>query len=44
MYTVFPCSDYYDASDAPDRHRQTACLNILTGASHVHRDELYEMI
>lgn len=32
------------ASDAPDRHRQTACLNILAGTSHVHSDGLYERV
>jgi len=44
MYTAFPYSDYYDASDAPISHWQTACLSILIGASHVHRDGLYKVI
>src|SRR2546426_325285 len=43
MYVAFPRSDYYDASDALSRHRQTACLNIQLRASHVHRDGLNEI-
>ena len=42
MWTAFPSSEYYDASDAHIRHRQTACLSILV-ASHVHKDELYKI-
>src|SRR5713226_4620989 len=40
LYAAFLRSDYSDTSDALSRHRQTACLNILLGASHVHRDGL----
>jgi hypothetical protein len=44
MWQAFPTSDYYDASDALNRHWQTACLGILLRASHVHKDELYEVL
>ena len=37
LSAAFRRSDYQDTSDALSRHRQTACLNILLGAAHVHR-------
>ena len=39
LYTAFPCSDYYEASDAHILHQGTTPLHMR--ASHVHRDRLY---
>jgi hypothetical protein len=36
MYKAFPCSDYYDGSDARGTHAWTAHVRIFPPAFHVH--------
>ena len=44
MYVAFPRSDYYGASDSHTGHQWSAHLNIPAWASHVHDDELDEIV